>query len=360
MPVQLERLVQGGARVAPHGVVARHRLVGALDDDRVALAGQCLDDCSFGERAEHVDVDRPHLGAAGLPQVVDGRFAVLGGGSERYEHRVRIVGLVLGDQAVVAPRQAAEFLVSVLEEGENRLDEVVAPGHDALHVVLLVLHRPEEHWIRQVDHLRHAAARRAEQRALRLGRSLDDVLRRTEELPEKVGLVAVEGPLKVRCQEPVLDVHARGQAEFVHLAQDQRLVGCLLGILGEQDGPADVERPVDVVVAAVHVQRMLGERACHHLDHHGRRLARSVVVLLDPVNDALPGSEVDHASPAHRVGDGAALGGVLSLGFDGQRVPAEHVQPALCEGLLVQLATFRRRGDRIEDPRVGNSSFRVV
>ena len=360
MPVQLERLVQRRPRVAPHGVVARHRLVGPLDDDRVALAGQRFDDRSFGEGPEDVEVDRPHLRATCLPQVVDDRFAVLGGGAERHENRVGIVRLILRDQIVVAASQAAEFLVSLLEELQDRLDEVVAPGDHALHVVFLILHRPEEHRIRQVDHLRHATARRAKQRALRLGRTLDDVLRRTKKLPEKLGLMAVEGALEVRGQETVLDVHPRCEAEFVDLAQDQRLVGRLLGVLGEQDGPADVERPVDVVVPAMHVQRMLGERSCHDLDHHGRRLARSVVVLLNPVDDALARGEVDHASPAHRVGDGAALGGVLAFGFDGQSALAEYVQPSLREGLLVELATFGRRSNRIKDPRVSNSRFRVV
>ena len=59
----LQRLVQRGADVAPHRVVAGQRLVGALEDDDVLLAGQRLDDRRFGERTEHVRVDRAHLRA---------------------------------------------------------------------------------------------------------------------------------------------------------------------------------------------------------------------------------------------------------------------------------------------------------
>ena len=59
--IALQRLVQRGADVAAHGVVAGHRLVGALEDDDVLLPRQRLDDGRFGERAEDVEVDRADL-----------------------------------------------------------------------------------------------------------------------------------------------------------------------------------------------------------------------------------------------------------------------------------------------------------
>ena len=60
-----------------------------------------------------------------LAQVVDGRLDVFRGRTERYEHGVRIVGLVLADQAVVAARQLAEVFVGLFEEVQNRLGEIV-------------------------------------------------------------------------------------------------------------------------------------------------------------------------------------------------------------------------------------------
>ena len=101
-----------------------------------------------------------------------------------------------------------------------------------------------------------------------------------------------------------------------HAAQDQRLVGGLLRVLAEEHDPAGVERAIDVVVAAVDVQRMLGQRARAHFQHHRRALAGRVVVLLHAVDHALAGGEVDHALAADRVGDGAALGRVLAFGLD--------------------------------------------
>ena len=150
------------------------------------------------------------------------------------------------------------------------------------------------------------------------------------------------------------------QAELGDAPQDQRLVGGLLGVLAEDDDPAGVERAVDVVVPAVHVQRVLGERARGNLQHHRRALAGRVVILLDAVDDALARRVVDDAFAAHGVRDRAALGRVLAFGLDGNRVVAEDVEFALGERLLVQLAAFGRRRDGIEDTGVGNARFGVV
>ena len=208
--------------------------------------------------------------------------------------------------------------------------------------------------------LRHAAARRTEEHALARGRAVDDVVGRAEVLANQLRLVLVERPLEMRREEAVHDVHAGRQAELGHAPQDQRLVGRLLGVLAEDDDPAGVERAVDVVVPAVHVQRVLGQRARRHLQHHRRALAGGVVVLLDAVDDALAGGVVDDALPADRVRDGAALGRVLAFGLDGDRVVAEDVELALGKRLLVELAAFSRRRDGIEDTGVGDARFGVV
>ena len=80
--------------------------------------------------------------------------------------------------------ELAEVAPGRFEEIEDRLDEVVAARDDALHVVLLVLHGPKEHGIGEIDHLRHAAALRTEQHPLAFGRTLDDVVGRTEDTRE--------------------------------------------------------------------------------------------------------------------------------------------------------------------------------
>ena len=53
----LQRLVERRPNIAPHRVVARHRLVGPLEDDDVLLAGQCFHDRRFREGTEDVQMD---------------------------------------------------------------------------------------------------------------------------------------------------------------------------------------------------------------------------------------------------------------------------------------------------------------
>ena len=230
----------------------------------------------------------------------------------------------------------------------------------ALHVMFLVLHRPEEYGIGQVDHLRHAAPLRPEENPLAFGRAVDDVVGRTEIFADQFRFVLIEGPLQVRGEKAVLDVHAGRQAQLRHAAQDERLIGGLLRVFAEQDDPSGVERAIDVVMPAVHVQRVLGQRPRDDLQHHRRALAWGVVVLFDAVHDSLARREINDTFSAHRVRDSAALSGVFAFGFDGHRAAAEDIQAAFSEGLLVEFAPFGGGRDRVENASIGDACFGVV
>ena len=341
-------------------IVDREWFVRPLEHDHPLLPGQSLHHCGLRERAEDVDVNRPDLGIVIGTQVVDRGFDVLGRRAQRDEHHIGVFGGVLRDESVVPAGEHSELVVGVLKEAEDRLVEVVAACDHAVHVVLLVLDGTEEHRVLEIDHGRHPATGGTEEHALGLGRTLDDVVGSAQKLTQQIGLGLVEGPLEVGGEEAVLHVHPGVQGLLGDLAQDDRLIGGLLGVLGEQDDPTRVERRVDVVVATVDVERVFRERSCRHLDDHGRELARRVVVLLDAVDDALTGGEVDDPVTCDRQGDGAALCGMFAFGFDGDpRVP-EDVQLALGERLLVQLAHFRRRRDRVEHPSLGDPRLRVI
>jgi hypothetical protein len=133
-----------------------------------------------------------------------------------------------------------------------------------------------------------------------------------------------------------------------------------MGVLAKGDDPAGVERAIDVVVTAVHVERVLREGAGAHLEHHRRALAGRMVVLLHAVDHALAGRVVDDAFAAHRMRDGAALGRMLALGFHRDGVAAEDVQFALGERLLVKLSALGRWRDGIEHTGVADARFSVV
>ena len=216
----MDRLRERGADVLTERVVGGKRFIGALEDDDVLLSLESGHDGSFREGTDHVDVDGADGNAAGLAQVVDGGFDVLGSRAERDEDGVGVVGLVLGQEAVVAAGEIAEVLVGVFQELKNRLGEVVAPGDDALHVVLLILHRAKQDGVGQVHHLGDAAPRGAEEDALCFRGAVNDVFGRAEILADQFGLVLIEGALQVGGQEPVHDVHAGGERELGDAAQD--------------------------------------------------------------------------------------------------------------------------------------------
>ena len=155
-------LAQRGADVARHGVVPGKSFVGALDDDDVFFATQRIDDRRLGEGADDVQVNGSYLGVALFAEIVAGGLDILGGATERHKHRVGVFRFVLVDQAVAAAGELRELLAALLDKAEDRLVEIISPGHHAVHVVFLVLHRAKQDRVFQVHHLRHAPALGAE------------------------------------------------------------------------------------------------------------------------------------------------------------------------------------------------------
>ncbi|MCG3162480.1 MAG: hypothetical protein JMDDDDMK_03735 [Acidobacteria bacterium] len=231
-------------------------------------------------------------------------------------------------------------MVSLFQKIQNRFGEVIAPGDNALHVMLLVLNRTEQHRILQINHRRHAAAARAKESPLAFGRAINDVVGRAEELAYEFGLALVERALQMRGQEAVHHVHTGRQAEFGHATQDQRLVGGLLRVLAKDDDPTRVERAVNVIVAAMHIQGVFGQRARADFQDHRRTFAGSVIILFDAVNNTLPRSVIDHAFAADRVGDGPTLGRVLAFGLDGECAVAEDIEFTFGKRLMIQLTAL--------------------
>ncbi len=88
-------------------------------------------------------MNRADLGVAAFAQVIDGRFDIFRGGAQRNENGIGVLGLILRNQAVVAPRQLSEIFVSLFQKLQNRFGKIIAPRDNALHVVLLILHRAE-------------------------------------------------------------------------------------------------------------------------------------------------------------------------------------------------------------------------
>ena len=190
--------------------------------------------------------------------------------------------------------------------------------------------------------------------------TVDDVLRRAQVPANQLRLVLVKGPFEVGREEAVHHVHPGREAQLGDAPQDKRLVGGLLSVLAEHDDPPRIERAVHIVVSAMDVEGVLGERAGGNFQHHRGALAGSMVVLLDAVDDALARGVVHDPFSADGVGDGAALSRVLALGLHGYRILAEDVELAFGERLLVQLTALGRWCDGIEDASIGDARLGVV
>src|SRR6266478_974149 len=105
---------------------------------------------------------------------------------------------------------------------------------------------------------------------------------------------------------------------------------------------------------------MLRQRARSDFQNHRGKFTWRVIVLLHRINDPLAGSEIDRAASGDRKGRGPALRGVLAFAFDGDFLLAEHVEFTLCVGLLVNLASFGRGSNWVENPAFSDAGLNVL
>ena len=230
--------------------------------------------------ANHVEVDGANLRTSALAKIIHRGFDVLRRRTQRHEDRVRVGGLIGAQHAVIAAGQLSEIRVGLFEELRDRFGEVVAARGDALHVVFLVLHRPEQHGVGEIDHARHPATLRTEQDALALGGTIDDVVGRAQVFADQFRLVLVESALQVVVRKPSLMFMPGVRLSSVTRRRISAWSAACCASLPNSMIQSRIERAVDIVMAAVHVERVLGQRARDHLQHHRRALARRVIILL--------------------------------------------------------------------------------
>ena len=149
------------------------------------------------------------------------------------------------------------------------------------------------------------------------------------------------------------------ERQLVDLAEDDGLVGYTAGVLADDHRPARVECGVEIVVAAMDVEGVLGEGAGADLEHHGGELAGRVIILLHGVGEALAGGEIDRAFAADGEGRGSALRGVLAFRLDGDFLMAPDIQFTGGIGALVNFAALGGRRDGVEDAALGDARLDV-
>ena len=156
-------LAQGSANIATHRIIARQAFIRTLNHNHVFLATQGINHRCLREGPDNIDMDGAHLSITLLTQVIAGSLNVFGRTTERHKHRVCILGLVFLYQPVSPTGELGKFLITLLKDTEDGLIEIIPAGHHTIHVVFLILHRTQKHWILQVHHLGNTPALGAEE-----------------------------------------------------------------------------------------------------------------------------------------------------------------------------------------------------
>ena len=105
---------------------------------------------------------------------------------------------------------------------------------------------------------------------------------------------------------------------------------------------------------------MFSQGAGADFDHHGRELTGSVKVLLHGIHDALAGSEVYRAAALNGVGSRTTLSGVLAFGFNRYFLLTPNIEFTEGERLLIDLTTFSRWRDRVEDTAFRDTGLHML
>ena len=161
------------------------------------------------------------------------------------------------------------------------------------------------------------------------------------------------------CEKSVLSVNPGVQTQFTYFSQNQGLISRLLGIFSEGDDPSGIQGGIDVIVAAVNIQSMFGQSSRCYGNHHGTQFSGGMVILLNPIDNSLAGSEIHHPFAGNRHGDCSPLSGVLPFGLDCHQGIPKGVQVSLGVQVLKHFALFGGRGDRVKNSCVGNQRFSI-
>ena len=353
----LQALGKRGANIAAQRIVAGQCLVGALDDDYIFLAAQGIDHRRLGERPDDVDVNGADFGIALFAQIIAGTLHIFRRATERHKYSVRILCAIFRNEPVTPAGELGKLLVALLKHAEDGLAEIIAACNAAVHMMLLILHRPEQDGIFQIHHLRHAPTRGAKEFALGGSGAIDNLIGRAQIFTQQIRFRRAIRALGMRGEHSVLNVHPGIERQLVALAQDDRLVGGLLGVASHQHRPAGIQRGIKIIVTTVDIESVLGERARADFHHHRGEFAGRVVILLHRVHDTLSGSEVHRAL----AGDGhccsSALRGVFAFALDGQLLVAPNIQRALRKSLLINLTALGGGRDGIKHTALGDARF---
>jgi hypothetical protein len=349
----LHRLGHGRPNLAQQRRVDGKRLVHALQNHDAPQTAQQPRDEIAREGPEHGEVDDADPNAAGFAEVVADRLGV---GHQRPLADDGVLGVlhpVAGDAGVLASRELGKVGKGLIAELRDVVEVEGALRRNALRVAVLVLHGTEHRRIVEVEELGDAAAALAEHQALRRRRRVDHVARVAEELRHQIPLRQEQRFDHVTGQEAVLRADARVERELGDAVGDQVEIRHLLDVLGEELEESRVVDGVVVVVTAVDVEGVLGDRAAGDVEDVGEALADGRVKRFVHVGDALTRREVGRAQADEAHAGSHGSGCVLAFGLEEDQPAAVDVGLALRHRLRPALAHLGGGRDRVGTRRFG-------
>jgi len=187
-PGVLDALVDRRAHFAYERQVFRERLVCALEDAYPLAAFQQGRQHVRRERPEHDHIDHADFDAPRLAKVIRNRFHARHHAALANKHIIRVLHGVRENAFVLAARKPGEFRHAFVGDVGDVVKEIRTLRRDALHVCVLVLHRARHYGVVDVPQEGNPAALVAVDDALRRCGGIDDVVRTSKILFDKLSL----------------------------------------------------------------------------------------------------------------------------------------------------------------------------
>ena len=323
-----ERVGEAGFDALHERIGLRERIVHAFEHGERADVLERVHQLRGRERRKARDMNDADLKVQLLAHVIGRGLRGFHHTTHPDERVFRVVHSIRVYHVIAATSLGIIQIHRLLHGGGDFVVEM-ALGDFALHVGILVLH-----------HAGHDGIARIEQDAQLLVRVAHIFL-------HELRLGQLDVLDRVRGKKSVLHIHERRLRRLRRATRDERKIASLLRVAPEKNPPAAIRDAHHVIMAAMNIERMRGQRPCANMKNDGQPLARNRVEHFLHQHEALTGGEVRHAPARERKAFASCRGRVFRLRLN----ECDHVTPEVLlpvgDFSFIARAHCSGRGDRI-------------